>query len=61
MIKDNEEYQEFLTWAMNGSTLAQRMQSPFEQVVIPEHWEQLKPYADKLPPTFEEFLAGPNE
>lgn len=56
-FQTQEEYSSFLVWAIEGSTIGQRMQMGQSQDKIPAYWEYFKPIADKLPPTLEEFYA----
>ena len=48
MFSNEAEYREFLAWAIEGSSIAQRMQSAGgDEVAIPSYWVKAKPYAEK--------------
>ena len=52
MFKSEQEYYDFLAWALNGSCLPQRMQESAlgaEPWPIPSYWHRIKKHADKMP------------
>lgn len=55
MFETEQEYKAFLTWALEGSTIGQRMQATPINDKVPDYWERFKPIADRLPPTLKEF------
>jgi hypothetical protein len=59
-FRDAYEYESFMAWALEGSSLAQRMNTGpgTDEPVIPKYWEVWKPFADVLPFKYEDFLAG---
>jgi hypothetical protein len=60
MFKTQQEYSAFLFWAIEGSTIGQRMQMSPSTFDIPSYWDRLKPFAADFPSTLEEFYADPN-
>lgn len=55
MFKTEQEYKAFLIWALEGSTIGQRMQATPTVDNVPDYWERFKSIADRLPSTLTEF------
>jgi hypothetical protein len=62
MFKNQDEYNQFRAWAIEGSCLAQRMNSGegCREFVIPTHWHKYKKQAVNLPFMLPEHLKKPS-
>jgi hypothetical protein len=58
MFKDQAEYDQFMAWAIEGSCLAQRMNSGegCREFVIPKHWHKYKEHAEHFPSILPDYL-----
>jgi hypothetical protein len=58
MFKNQDEYEQFRAWAIEGSCLAQRMNAceGVKEFEIPKHWHKYKERAEQLPSILPDHL-----